>query len=67
MKALVLTKNNFEVREIKGELEDLQNIVGGYIEVPFLSNAFTENGIEENAKYPVDFSVVDNNFFRFFI
>lgn len=46
MKALVLTKNNFEVKEIKGELEDLQNIVGGYIEIPYLSRTFTDNGID---------------------
>ena len=46
MKALVLTKNNFEVREIKGELEDLQNIVGGYIEIPYLSKVFHDNGID---------------------
>lgn len=46
MKALVLTKNNFEVREIKGELEDLQNIVSGYIEIPYLSKVFHDNGID---------------------
>ena len=28
---------------------------------------FTENGIEKNTKYSVDFSVVDNNFFREFV
>ena len=28
---------------------------------------FTENGIEKNKRYSVDFSVVDNNFFREFV
>jgi hypothetical protein len=46
MKVLVLSKNNFEVREIGTELEDLQNIVGGYIEIPFLSKVFHDNGID---------------------
>ena len=46
MKVLVLTNNNFEVREINNTLEELQKIVGGYIEVPFLSETFYENGID---------------------
>lgn len=28
---------------------------------------FTETGIEKNSKYPVDFSVVDNSFFRKYV
>ena len=46
MKVLVLTNNNFEVKEIKGELEDLQKIVGGHIEIPYLSRVFNNNGID---------------------
>jgi hypothetical protein len=46
MKVLVLTNGNFETKEITNELQDLQKIVGGYIEVPFLSDMFTKNGID---------------------
>jgi hypothetical protein len=46
MKVLVLSNNNFEVREIKNTLEELQKIVGGYIEIPFLSRVFNDNGID---------------------
>lgn len=46
MKALVLSNNKFEVRNINGKLEDLQEIVGGYIEIPYLSDVFNENRID---------------------
>ena len=46
MKVVVLSNGELNFKEINNELEDLQKIVGGYIEVPFLSNAFTENGID---------------------
>jgi hypothetical protein len=46
MKVLVLTNGNFETKKIANELEDLQKIVGGYIEVPFLTETFTKNGID---------------------
>lgn len=46
MKVLVLTDGNFETREISNELEDLQKIVGGYIEVPFLSDRLTKYGVD---------------------
>lgn len=46
MKVLVLNNNNFEVKEIENTLENLQKIVGGYIEVPFLSRVFNDNGID---------------------
>ena len=46
MKVLVLSGSIFEEREIKNELEDLQAIVGGYIEIPFLSPVFNENKID---------------------
>jgi hypothetical protein len=69
MKVLVLSKNNFEVREIRNELEDLQKIVGGYIEIPFLSRVFTDNGIDmiinEEGKFIEDckpeIAIVDSN------
>ena len=46
MKVLVLSNNKFEVKEIENTLEELQAIVGGYIEIPFLSRVFADNGID---------------------
>jgi hypothetical protein len=46
MKILVLSNNKFEVKEIENTLEELQKIVGGYIEIPFLSRTFNNNGID---------------------
>lgn len=45
MKVLVLSGSIIEEKEIKNTLEDLQQIVGGYIEIPFLSRTFNENKI----------------------
>lgn len=46
MKVLVLSNNRLQEKEIDGSLEELQEIVGGYIEIPFLSKEFNENGID---------------------
>ena len=46
IKTLVLSNGELEVREIGNELKDLQEIVGGYIEIPPLSKVFAENGID---------------------
>ena len=46
MKVLVLSGSIFEEREINNTLEGLQQIVGGYIEIPFLSREFNENEID---------------------
>ena len=46
MKALVLSNGRFKEKEIDNTLEALQEIVGGYIEVPFLSKEFYNNGID---------------------
>ena len=46
MKVLVLSNGKFETREIKGALEDFQNIVDGYIEIPFICNDFIDNNID---------------------
>jgi hypothetical protein len=46
MKVLVLSNGEFENKAIKNELEDLQAIVGGYIEIPYLSKAFSKNEID---------------------
>lgn len=46
MEVLVLSNGKFETKEISNELEDLQKIVGGYIEIPFLSEVFNDNEID---------------------
>jgi hypothetical protein len=46
MKVLVLSNGELKNQEIGNELEDLQKIVGGYIEIPFLSQTFLDNGID---------------------
>lgn len=46
MKVLVLSNGELKEREIGTELEDLQEIVGGYIEIPYLSDVFVNNGID---------------------
>ncbi len=45
MKVLILSGGMLEEREIENTLEELQKIVGGYIEIPFLSRVFNENKI----------------------
>lgn len=55
MKALILSNRQFKEQEIKNTLEELQSIVGGYIEFPFISKVFTDNVIDviinEEGKY----------------
>lgn len=46
MKVLVLNDGNLVEKEIENKLEVLQKIVGGYIEIPFLSKDFFENEID---------------------
>lgn len=46
MKVLVLSDCKLEEKDIGTELEDLQEIVGGYIEIPFLGDVFNSNGID---------------------
>lgn len=46
MKVLVLSNGEFVTKEITNELKDLQEIVGGYIEIPFLSHVFNDNEID---------------------
>jgi hypothetical protein len=46
MKVLVLTNGKFETKEITNELEELQKIVGGWIEIPYLSDVLNNNGID---------------------
>ena len=46
MKVLVLSDGELKETEIGTELEDLQKIVGGYIEIPFLGHKLCDNGID---------------------
>ena len=46
MKALVLSNGKLEIKEIDNTLKELQKIVGGYIEIPYLSKRFNDNGID---------------------
>lgn len=55
MKTLILNNGQLEQKDISNTLEALQEIVGGYIEIPFLSQVFFENDIDiiinEEGKY----------------
>jgi hypothetical protein len=46
MRVLVLSNGELKEQEIENGLEHLQKIVGGYIEIPFLSQKFLDNGID---------------------
>ena len=46
MKVLVLSNGELKEKEINNELEDLQKIVGGYIEFPYLGEKFRNNIID---------------------
>ena len=46
MKVLILSNNELEVKEIDNTLGTLQQIVGGYIEIPYLSETLAKNGID---------------------
>lgn len=46
MKVLVLSNGVLKEKEIGNGLEDLQAIVGGYIEVPYISKTLNDNGID---------------------
>lgn len=46
MKVLVLSSGELKMQDIGEELEDLQKIVGGYIEIPYLGDTFSNNNID---------------------
>ena len=46
MKVLVLSNGELKEREINNTLEELQKIVGGYIEFPYLGEVFRQNVID---------------------
>ena len=46
MKVMVLSNGELKQRDIGTGLEELQKIVGGYIEIPFLSRVFNDHAID---------------------
>lgn len=46
MKVLVLSNGELKQQDIGTGLEELQKIVGGYIEIPFLSRVFRDHAID---------------------
>lgn len=46
MKTLVLSNGTLEQKDIKDTLDALQEIVGGYIEIPFISKKLFEHEID---------------------
>lgn len=46
MKVLVLSNGELKVQDIGEGLEELQKIVGGFIEIPFLGHKFSNNDID---------------------
>lgn len=46
MRVLVLSNGELKTQDIGEGLEDLQKIVGGYIEIPFLGYKFSSNNID---------------------
>jgi hypothetical protein len=46
MKVLVLSNGELKAQDIGEGLEELQKIVGGYIEIPFLGHKFSCNNID---------------------
>lgn len=69
MKVMVLSNGELKEKEIGTELEDLQKIVGGYIEIPYLGETFRSNGIDviinEEGKFieglKPEIAIVDKN------
>lgn len=46
MQVIVLSNGKLEVKEIENTLEELQKIVGGYIEFPLLGGVFKKHNID---------------------
>lgn len=68
MKVLVLSNGELKEKEINNTLEELQQIVGGYIEFPYLGDTFRKNIIDviinEEGKFieglKPEIAIVDN-------
>lgn len=69
MRVLILSNGQLEEKEIDNTLEELQGIVGGYIEFPLLGGIFQKNIIDtiinEEGKYieglKPEIALIDNN------
>lgn len=69
MKVMVLSNGQLEEKEINNALEELQGIVGGYIEFPLLGGVFKKNIIDtiinEEGKYieglKPEIALIDSN------
>lgn len=69
MKVLILSNGQLEEKEIENTLENLQSIVGGYIEFPLISKVFQKNIIDtiinEEGKYieglKPEIAIIDGN------
>lgn len=69
MRVIVLSNGKLEVKEIENTLEELQKIVGGYIEIPFLGGIFNRYKINpiinEEGKFieglRPEIALIDNN------
>lgn len=46
MQTIILSNGELKLQNINNTLEELQKIVGGYIEIPFLSHVFLDNNID---------------------
>lgn len=68
MKVMVLSNGELKQQDIGTGLEELQKIVGGYIEIPFLSRVFRDHAIDmiinEEGKFieglKAEIAIVDN-------
>lgn len=69
MKVLILSNGKLEEKEIDNTLEELQKIVGGYIEFPLLGGVFKKHNIDtiinEEGKYieglKPEIALIDSN------
>lgn len=69
MRVLILSNGMLEEKEIENTLEELQGIVGGYIEFPLLGGVFKKNIIDtiinEEGKYieglKPEIALIDSN------
>ena len=46
IRAMMLSNGELEAMELTNTLEELQKIVGGYIEIPMISKTFNNNSID---------------------
>lgn len=69
IKVVILSNGELQVKEIDNTLEELQKIVGGYIEIPLISKVLKQHNIDtiinEEGKYidglQPQIAVIDSN------